>query len=666
MKMQAKWRPEDRRDKARAALKRGALLNGMRSRFTLLMTSALVTALGAGLAACDQSSKRQARARVPEMAPPALAAPLPSNTPLDQRRGRQAKLLEPRPREAIEVLLESVGAAFKSGEESYKAGHLEEARRDFDRVVDWILMSGIRLDEDARLEALFNRVVETVHAHEAAAFREGDGFREPESEPAPIDEIAEMNLPVDPSLREAVERDVRAVPHDLPLVVNDVVLSYVNFFQTPRGRAIVEGGLTRAGRYRAMIGRVFREEGLPQDLIYLAQAESSFKPTALSRARARGMWQFMAPRAREYGLQVGWWVDERQDPEKATRAAAKHLRDLYEEFGDWHLVLAAYNTGPGNVARAIERTGFADFWELYNRNVLPRETKNHVPIILALAIVAKNQEKYGIRVQPEAPVETDVVKPGHPIDLRLVAETVDTSLETLKRLNPGLLRTVTPSDPEFELHLPAGTAERFFAEIAEIPQEKWVLWRRHRVEEGETLSGIAGKYRVTAAAIAQVNGIELRTVMNVGDRLTIPATTASTPSGQLVRYRVRRGDTLSDIARQHEVSVEELRRWNGIRGSTVARGAVLKVYPGGRPLAGSSRARRQKQDKDSPVGGAAAVAASVERGTDGSVTHRVKPGETLWSIARAYRTTVEALRSANQFLVSRQLKAGDLLVILVP
>jgi len=630
-----------------------------------MVTGALVAALGAGLAACDQSSKRQTRARVPQSAP--APAPPPQQiepVPLTAHRAQQAKPLTKPPREAIEILLESVEAAFKSGEESYKAGHLAKARRDFDRAVDWILMSGIRLDEDPRLEALFNRVVETVHAYEAAAFREGDGFREPESEPATIDEIAEMDFPVDPSLREKVERDVQAAPHDLPLVVNDLVLSYVNFFQTPRGRAIVEGGLRRAGRYREMIERIFREEGLPQDLIYLAQAESSFKPTALSRARARGMWQFMSFRGQEYGLRVSWWLDERQDPEKSTRAAARHLRDLYEEFGDWHLAMAAYNTGPGGVARAIERTGYADFWELHKRNVLPRETKNYVPIILAMTIIAKNQEKYGIRVQPEEPVPTDVVKPGHPIDLRLVAETIDVSVDALKQLNPALLRTVTPRDPEFELHLPAGSAERFFAEIAEIPQEKWVLWRRHRVEPGETLSGIAGKYRVSATAIAQVNGIDTRTVLSVGDRLIIPATTASTPTGQMVSYRVRRGDTLSEIARQHDVSIEDLRRWNGIKGSTVARGAVLKVYPGGRQSSTQQSARRQSSDSD--AAGAALASAAAERNPDGTVTHRVKPGETLWSIARAYRTTVESLRAANEFLVSRQLKAGDLLVIMVP
>ena len=627
-------------------------------KLTSLLTGIVATALAIFFIACD-ASKKQVRAKPPEIAP----APVPPvvDTPLQPKRA-QVPSLGPEPRKAVEILLESVEAAFKSGEESYKAGHLEKARRDFDRAVDWILTSGIRLEDDPRLEALFNRVVETVHAYEAAAYREGVSFGEPRSEPAAIDEIAEMTFPLDPKLREEVERDVQSVPHDLPLVVNDEVLQYVNFFQTPRGRAIVETGLARAGRYRAMIERILLEEGLPLDLIYLAQAESAFKPAAVSRARARGIWQFMAARGREYGLNVGWWVDERQDPEKSTRAAARHLRDLYGEFGDWHLVLAAYNSGPGNVARAIERTGFADFWELHRRNVLPRETRNYVPIIVALAIIAKSPERYGIRVSPEEAVVTDRVKPGHPIDLRLVAESIDASIDTLKQLNPHLLRNVTPNDPEFELHLPPGTAERFFAGIAEIPQEKWIAWRSHRIEEGDTLSSIAKKYRVTAGAIAEVNGIETNALLRLGDRLVIPSAAASTTQGQLTRYRVRRGDTLISIARQFDVGVDDLRRWNGIRGSQLARGAVLKVYPGGRPVTTAA----QRASRTTTAAEATEFVATQPADTNGSVMHRVKAGETLWSIARAYRTTVEALRSANQFLISRQLKAGDQLIISGP
>src|ERR1700680_40586 len=198
-----------------------------------------------------------------------------------------------------------------------------------------------------------------------------------------------------------------------------------------------------------MISRVLREEGMPQDLIYLAQAESAFQPLALSRAGARGIWQFVAWRGNEYGLRHTWWVDERQDPEKATRAAARHLRDLYAMYGDWYLAMAAYNCGPGNVQKGIERTGYADFWELYRRNVLPRETKNYVPIIVALTLIAKDAAHYGIQVDPEPPVPTDAVKPGRAVDLRLVAETIGGDVGTPRALNPSLLRLGTAGQSTF-------------------------------------------------------------------------------------------------------------------------------------------------------------------------------------------------------------------------
>jgi membrane-bound lytic murein transglycosylase D len=384
--------------------------------------------------------------------------------------------------------------------------------------------------------------------------------------------------------------------------VNDAVLSFLNFFQTPRGRTIVETGLGRAGRYRDMIARVLHEEGLPQDLIYLAQAESAFQPLALSRAGARGIWQFVSYRGQEYGLRHTWWVDERQDPEKATHAAAQHLRDLYKSFGDWYLAMAAYNCGPGNVQKGIERTGYADFWELYKRNVLPRETRNYVPIIVALTLIAKDAAHYGIQAEPEAPVPTDVVKPGRAIDLRLVAETIDVDVETLRGLNPSLLRLATPNDPSFELHLPQGAAERFSAEIADIPPDKWVSWRRHRVETGETLTAIAKKYRVTPVAIAEANNLERGAALDPGEKLIIPATQPqSETKRRLVSYRVRKGDTLGGIADRFSVDTEDVRKWNRMKTHHVSRGMVLRIYTlGGAPEAAPARHRRKSRKKSQP------------------------------------------------------------------
>jgi len=359
----------------------------------------------------------------------------------------------------------------------------------------------------------------------------------------------------------------------------------------------VETGLRRAGRYRDMISRVLQEEGLPQDLIYLAQAESAFQPLALSRAGARGIWQFVAWRGNQYGLRHTWWVDERQDPEKATHAAARHLRDLYAIYGDWYLAMAAYNCGPGNVQKGIERTGYADFWELYRRNVLPRETKNYVPIIVALTLIAKDAAHYGIQAEPEAPAPSDVVKPGRAIDLRLVAETIDVDVETLRTLNPSLLRLATPDDPSFELHLPAGTTERFSAEIADIPADKWVSWRKHRVEAGETLTSIGKKYHVTPTAIAAANNLEHGAALAGGEKLIIPATQSQAEvKRRLVSYRVRRGDTLLGIADRYSVSPDDVRKWNRLRSNHVNRGMVLRIYTlGGAPEARPARARSKSK-----------------------------------------------------------------------
>ena len=556
------------------------------------------------LAGCEEAAKKPVQAKVaaplpakpqqPEMAPVGML-PLRNLPPQSME-----SLIAPVPG-GIDYLIARVQEKFASGGANYKAGHLEAARRDFDDAVDWILESGYDPNSNAGLRELFERVTDTVYTYELQAFRAGDGFSEAPAVPAPIDEVAEMTFPVDPKLRERAEEQAKSLSHDLPLTVNDVVASYLNFFQTPRGRAIVENGLRRKGKYQEMIARVLKQEGVPQDLIYVAQAESAFQPLALSRAGARGIWQFVQWRGNEYGLKRSWWVDDRLDPEKATRAAAQHLRDLYGLYGDWYLAIAAYNCGPGNVQKGIERTGYADFWELYKRNVLPKETRNYVPIILALTLIAKDAAHYGIAVDPDDPVDTDVVKPGRAIDLRLVAETIDVDVETLRTLNPSLLRMATPDDPQFELHLPKGTSERFAAEIADIPSDKWVSWRRHRVESGETLTSISRKYRVTAQAIAEANDLERGAKLEAGDKLIIPATRPTEEiKSRLVRYRVRRGDTLGGIADQFSVTTEQMRKWNGLKSNKVSRGMLLRIYtvggvPEARPVHHASKSRTQKK-----------------------------------------------------------------------
>src|SRR5579862_653647 len=586
-----------------------------------LFCIAVAVAVSLTLTGCDDSAKHTtAQTRVPTTrpAPPtsSTAAAIPTGNPpfalpklpLSTPSRAQIVFFRPQPKSFTpsannEGLIARVEEKFASGQQNYKAGHLEAARKDFDEALDLMLESGRDLNSDPKLSELFHRVVDTTYTYELQAFRAGDGFQEAPAVPAPIDEVAEMTFPVDPRLKDRAESAAKNLSHDLPLTVNDEVLSFLNFFQTPRGRAIVEAGLRRQGRYKEMISRVLKEEGVPQDLIYLAQAESAFQPLALSRAGARGMWQFVAYRGQQYGLRRTWWIDERQDPEKATRAAAQHLRDLYGLFGDWYLAMAAYNCGPGNVQKGIERTGYADFWELYRRNVLPKETKNYVPIILALTLIAKDAAHYGIQPEPEKPVPSDLVKPGRAIDLRLVAETIDVDVDTLRTLNPSLKHPATPDDPAFELHLPEGSAQKFSAEIADIPADKWLSWPRHRVESGETLGSIAKKYHVTPAAIAEANNLEHAAALSAGEKLIIPATQSQLEvKRRLVRYRVRKGDTLGGIADQFSVSTDELRKWNSLKTGRVSRGMVLRVYTiGGAPEARPAHKKTPTKKKSPTV-----------------------------------------------------------------
>jgi membrane-bound lytic murein transglycosylase D len=622
-----------------------------------------------GLAGCEDSAKTTVQVRPPQIALPSQDQVLPP-LPLNAQHKFLMPLVTQAPDGAERLAAESQ-AAFEAGEEDFQAGHLGKARGEFDEALDQLLASGFDLDADPRLSGLYHNIIDTVSLDELEAFRAGDGFSEQKSTPAPIDEIAEEPIPqpekFDPNLRDRAEGEVNDIGHDVPLTVNDPVLAYLNYFKTPRGSAIVETGLRRSGRYREMVRRVLKEEGLPQDLIYLAQAESAFLPQAVSKAGARGMWQFMSFAGRKYGLQKTWWVDERQDPERATRAAARDLRDLYGQFGDWYLAMAAYNSGAGTVQHAIERTGYADFWELYHRNVLPKETQNYVPIILALDLISKDPARYGIEFEPEPALKADTVKPGQAIDLRLVAETIDTDLESLRSLNPELLRLVTPPDPEFVLRLPEGTAERFFAEIAAIPPEKWVSWRRHKVEQGETLSSIAKQYRVSPAEVADANELAVGAPLDEGQKLIIPAAARSEAStGKLIRYRVRRTDTIATIADEFDVTPAELRKWNHLRADRVVRGTSLRIYPGGMTPAPQQQAKakdtapstvvaRRNGPRNLPV---------MEARTSSGVVHHVKPGETLWSIARAYQTTVEAIQAGNRYLFSRPLQVGDTLTIL--
>jgi len=610
-----------------------------------------------GLSSCEtMESKRRTNTPPPAASAPTLTAAAPDPPPKPQEKA--APRADP-----VETLIAEAEKEYKAGQENYSADHLDAAKQNFDRAVTLLLEGPVPVRSDRRLQREFERIVEGVHGLELMALKEGDGFSEQTAEPAPIDEASEVTFPVDPNVSARAAAEVQSTPSDLPLVMNDVVASYVNFFShSLKGHNTAVHSLTRAGRYREMISRILREEGVPQDLIYLAQAESGFKNLALSRAGARGMWQFMAGRASEYGLERNWWVDERQDPEKATRAAARHLKDLYAQFGDWYLALAAYNSGPGNVQRGVERTGYADFWELYRRDALPRETKNYVPIIIAATIVAKNPAQYGLdNVIPEVAPEVDTVTVDYPVDLRLVAECVDSSVEVLQDLNPSLLRMTTPKQGSFDLKLPGGTTEKYQAAIAAIPVDKRVWWRYYKVAPGDTLQSVAKRYRTSTAAITDANDLEggelapdskLILPMAPGRSLDDPEHMAF--SKRPTRYRARKGDTVLSVADDFGVPPSRLRKWNHLKGNELRKGRVLVIYrPVGESEASSGRPGKAPKSRSK---------SGLQSSQGGKRIHIVKPGETLFSIAAANNTTVEALRRDNR-LASTHLQPGDKLVV---
>jgi membrane-bound lytic murein transglycosylase D len=410
---------------------------------------------------------------------------------------------------------------FQSGKRYYQIGDMDNARQEFDNAIDLMLEAGEQgLIDRQQYERQLDEMVDSIHRYDLEDLGAAAAVDQGKFEKAPLEDILQMTFPVDPKLKDKVREQVAATTSQLPLSVTDAVLGYINYFSN-RGRRTLLYGLQRSGRYRPMIQRILDEEGIPQEIIHLAQAESGFMPRAVSRAAAGGMWQFVKFRGNEYGLKQTAYTDDRMDPEKATRAAAHHLRDLYHEFGDWYLAIAAYNCGPVTVEKAVERTGYADFWELRSRGVLPAETTNYVPIILAMTIMEKNAAEYGIQgFQLDAPLEYDTVETTAPTSLTLVADILDLPFSELAELNPASLRGMMPA--EYSLHVPKGSGSPLVAALQLIPANHLDAWRMHRVGGGETMATIAKRYGVTPAAIVSVNRLESAHAVE-GDRLLIPS-----------------------------------------------------------------------------------------------------------------------------------------------
>jgi membrane-bound lytic murein transglycosylase D len=492
---------------------------------------------------------------------------------------------------------------FDRGTELYDTGFLKQAKTEFDAAIDILLNSSRSFPRNDRIRSELNNMVARVHEMELTAMKNGDGFTDQGAQRAAIDDlnlVPTFPAPIDPKQKEAVEKGIKDSHHDLPIELNGRVLTALDYFHKGRGRNTMNVGLERVGLYRPMMERILREEGVPLDLVFLAQAESAFLPRAISRAKARGMWQFISSRGKEYGLRQTWWIDERSDPEKSTRAAARHLMDLYEEFGDWYLAMAAYNAGPMRIQNALKKTKTTTFWELADKRALPKETINYVPTILAMAIIGRDPDQYGFKVDPQPALEIERVGLEKATDLRVIAENLEVPVDLLKDLNPHVLRwTTPPDDSEFELIVPKGYTDRFIEKVVAMPDNERIIWRYHNVKKGETLSVIAKRYGVAVNDLTQANRISTRTSLRIGQELLIPMSGSTRPPASSApavasksasatktaaaslpaSYKVKRGDTLTSIAAKFNLTVNDLKKWNKLTSSRLDIGQKLALAP---------------------------------------------------------------------------------------
>lgn len=513
------------------------------------------------------------------------------------------------PVDPVARLLAEADRLFEQGRQELALGHLARAKADFNRSLEVLLESPQGARGDVRIREHVDRLVDRIAALELRALATGDGFTERAPEPASIDQLLAISTfdttPPTAETAENVQKDLEETTHDLPIPLNERVLRFVELFQG-RLREFLQEGLIRGAQYLPMIQDVFRAEGLPLDLAYVPLVESAFKPTALSRAKARGVWQFMRGTGLENGLKQDWYVDERSHPAKATIAAAKYFKALHNMFGDWHLAMASYNGGPGRVQRAIRASGRKDFWSLTaTSRYLPRETRDYVPMILAAVIIAKNPAKYGFDVPANAAPSVETVEVPPAVDLRRIAEWAGVPVDDIQRLNPELRRWTTPIRGEkYELTVPRDTAALIRERLADTDPASLNALQWYSVRRGETLTTIARKLRVNRTDLAEANFLKTSSRVATGQKLLIPrmpsaALLARAASGQGAQsadatpavfeaetpeqnivYRVKRGDTLYAIARRFQTTIERLKQLNGLRGSALKIGDRLLISNG--------------------------------------------------------------------------------------
>ena len=525
---------------------------------------------------------------------PVVSAQIPAGG--SSARDIQTDVEKSEPR--VAQIIKRAEDSFRKGKLNLEAGKRSEARDDFDQAVDEILTSGIDVRSSQQLQTYYLELVERIYREEvpqtapratsgvvelvaqkgqtpAPAPVQQVGFVDQKFEPSPLDELSKLVLT--PEEQNVSADDVLALEQakqnvNFNFTINPLIQQYINYYQG-RGRSTMENGLRRSGQYMKMARQIFKEEGVPIDITWLGQVESSWKPKALSWASASGLWQFVPSTGRQFGLRQTAWIDERNSYEQATRASAKYLKTLAARYnGNWELAMAAYNTGAGNVDRGISRAGTASFWAIYP--YIYQETRNYVPNILAVILIAKNPEKYGFKgIKPDAPISYDVVQVSNATSLQLVAQATDSSVDYIRSLNPELRRDVTPRGDTYNVRVPAGRGKQFYALLKRIPSERRDTARIISIVPGEDLQNVANRTGVSVAQLQAMNsGVDLKStnklvVPNSNVRLTLyrrKPGEADTSAPTLTKVRARKGDTIARIAAARNLDANEVARLNGV------------------------------------------------------------------------------------------------------
>jgi len=535
----------------------------------------------------------------------------------------------------VDQIIERANDHFRKGKLNLEDNKREQARDEFDKAVDEILMSGLDVRASQRLQTFYLELVEKVYREEVPLIQTAPqqnatpvvaqgpanpkteqteiaqvqqpksvtiGFRQQGFDPSPLDALSKLILTEEQKkVSEGQLATLEEVKNslDFGFTVNPLIQQYINYYQGPVGRRTMEAGLRRSGRYMKIARETFRREGVPEDITWLGQVESAWSPNARSWAAASGLWQFISGTGAQYGLRQTAWVDERNGIEKPTAASARYLKDLARRYnGDWLLAMAAYNTGALNVDRAISRAGSANYWKIYP--YIAQETRNYVPNILAVILIAKNPEKYGFHgIKPEPAMSFETVPVQSATSLRLIADATDTSVDYIQALNPELRRDTTPRGENYNVRVPAGKSKQLASVLKRVPSERRDMARVISIAPGEDLQSVANRTGVSVAALQLMNaGVDLKStnklvVPNSNIRLTNwkrSATTADANAApSLTKLRARKGDTIAKIAAANKMSADELARLNGIGPNVELKAGQEIKLPGATTTPGSRR-----------------------------------------------------------------------------